>query len=378
MEEHSRRNDLKPPLVSDGYILGVALILVAFSLVMLYSTTAIVSQEHFGDALFYVKRQAAAGMVGLLVMWLASRLEVEKLRTISPYLFAVCLGLLILPLVPGLGDAAGGAKRWVKLGFIRFQPGEFVKVLFVVFMAGYFSRHEGKLKGFIAGVGKPLLLVGAIGCLLLRQPDFGSTVVIAAVTVAMAAVSGLRIRYLGFAALVMSFAMGLLVLFSPYRMSRIINFLNPLRDVSGKGYQLIQSLIAVASGQVTGVGLGESQQKLFFLPAAHTDFLFAVIAEELGFFGCVAVITLFLIILWRGISVASKFADDTFLFSLTVGLTLLIVLPALLNVGVVTGILPTKGMVLPLVGYGGSSLIACLGVVGLLLSMARVARRHSL
>ncbi len=375
MDELTRRKDLKPPLLIDAYLVAATLVLVASSLVMLYSTTGILSQERFGDPLFYVKRQTVAALVGLIGMWLCSRARSEHLQKLSPFLLVISLLLLVLPLLPGIGDAAGGARRWVHLGPVRFQPGEFVKLLFVVYMAGYFSRHERELKGFFAGVFKPLMMVGFVGVLFLLQPDFGSTVVLATVTLAMGAATGMRFRYLGMAAMFLALAMGGLVLVSPYRLARILSFLSPMNDVSGKGYQLIQSLIAVGSGQLTGVGLGESQQKLFFLPAAHTDFIFAVIAEELGFTGCVAVVGIFLLFLWRGLRIASRLAEDTFAFSLTVGLTMLIVLPALLNVGVVIGLLPTKGMVLPLLGYGGSSLIACLMVVGLLLSFARTLSR---
>ncbi len=370
-EVHHRNHDLKPPLISDGFIFNITVALVLFSLVMLYSTTAIISQEHFGDPLFYVKRQAVAALIGVLLLWALSRIDIDKLRLVSPYLLVVCIVLLILPLIPGLGDAAGGAKRWVRLGPIRFQPGEFVKVLFIIFMAGYYSRHEARLKEFISGVVKPIGMAALMGVLLLRQPDFGSTVVIVSITVVMAAVAGMQIRYLAIAGAVLGAAGVALVLISPYRMSRVVTFLTPWEDASGKGYQLVQSLIAVATGKLTGVGLGESQQKLFFLPAAHTDFLFAVIAEELGFIGCLVVLALFLGILWRGVKAAARVSENTYLFTLTIGLTLLIVLPALLNMGVVTGILPTKGMVLPLLGYGGSSLISSLAIVGLLLAAIR-------
>ena len=173
--------------------------------------------------------------------------------------------------------------------------------------------------------------------------------------------------------LVVAIVMGILVLISPYRMMRVVSFLSPFADASGKGYQLIQSLIAVGTGQLNGVGLGASQQKLFFLPAAHTDFIFAVISEELGFVGGLVTIFGFLVVMWRGFLIARAVRHDTFLFALAVGLTMMIVAPALLNVGVVIGLLPTKGMVLPLVGYGGSSLMACMGVVGLLLGIRKEA-----
>jgi cell division protein FtsW len=208
---------------------------------------------------------------------------------------------------------------------------------------------------------------------LLLQPDFGSSAVIIVVVLSMALASGVRLAHMGLCTVAVVVVLGLLVAISPYRMMRIVSFLSPFADASGKGYQLIQSLIAVGTGQVWGVGLGGSQQKLFFLPAAHTDFIFAVISEELGLVGGLVVIVAFLVILWRGLLLAKSVRGDTFLFALAVGLTMMIVAPALLNVGVVVGVLPTKGMVLPLVGYGGSSLMACMAVVGLLIGIKREA-----
>ncbi len=363
--------EYRPPLLVDGYLVATALLLSAFSLVMLYSTTGIFSSDRFGDPLFFVKKQGAALFVGVVAMYFASKVPVRIYERVSPVLFPIALFLLILPLIPGIGDAAGGARRWVALGPIRFQPGEPVKLLFIIFMAGYLARQQQLLAEFVSGVFKPLFLVGSVGVLYLAQPDFGSMAVLTTVTIAMTAAAGMRLRYLGFAILFIALAFSLLVFISPYRLSRVLSFMTPWSDASGRGYQLIQSLIAIGTGQVYGVGLGESQQKLFFLPAAHTDFIFAVIAEELGFVGCVAVVFLFLVILWRGVKVARKVASDTFRFSLAVGLTLLIIVPAFLNMGVVTGLLPTKGLVLPLIGYGGSSLITSLSGLGVLLSIAR-------
>ncbi len=338
---------------------------------MVYSTTGIISQEHFGDPFYYLKRQIVAATIGIVLMFLASRVSAEKLREISAVFLPITLVLLALTLVPGLGDRAGGAQRWVGVGPIRFQPGEFAKLTFVIFMAGYLARHEGKLQTFSHGIVKPALIVAATGALFLIQPDFGSTVIIAMVTLCMGAVTGVRLIYLLMGAGIGALSLASLVVLSPYRLKRIVSFLSPWSDASGKGYQLIQSLIAIGSGQLTGVGLGESKQKLFFLPAAHTDFIFSMVSEELGFIGGAVLLMLFLVFLWRGVRLASRMADDAFCFSLSVGLTMLIVIPALLNIGVVSGVLPTKGMVLPLVGYGGSSLIASLIGVGLLLALAR-------
>jgi cell division protein FtsW len=243
--------------------------------------------------------------------------------------------------------------------------------MFVIFLAGYFARNEGSIGDVINGVLKPFLLLGCIAVPLLMQPDFGSTAVMAVVTFGIAVSLGVKLRWILVGLIAAGGLAAILVAVSPYRMMRIVSFLSPTADSSGKGYQLIQSLIAVGTGELTGVGLGGSQQKLFFLPAAHTDFIFAVIAEELGFVGCLGVIVAFLVFLWRGLLLASRLADDTFACGLAVGLTLLIVAPAFLNMGVVLGLLPTKGMVLPLVGYGGSSLISSLFGVGLLLALSR-------
>jgi cell division protein FtsW len=229
----------------------------------------------------------------------------------------------------------------------------------------------------VHGIVKPFALVSSVAALLLLQPDFGSSAVIVLVVLGMALASGVRLWHMVLCTIAAALCLGTLVLISPYRMMRVVSFLSPFADASGKGYQLIQSLIAVGTGQLSGVGLGSSQQKLFFLPAAHTDFIFAVIAEELGFIGGVVVIAAFLVILWRGLALARSVGHDTFLFAAAVGLTLLIVVPALLNVGVVVGLLPTKGMVLPLVGYGGSSLMTCMAVVGLLLGIRREAREDA-
>lgn len=366
-----RLRGLRAPSALDYVLLSTVLLLVGFGLVMVYSTTGIVSQEKMGEALFYAKRQTISAILGVCLMFICMRVPFSLLRQVSPYLFGLSLFLLALPLIPGIADRAGGASRWVKFGPIRFQPAEFVKVCMVVFMAGFFARHESRIESFFHGIIKPFGLVGLAASLLLMQPDFGSSAVIIVVVLAMALASGVRLLHMALCTVAVVVVLGVLVAISPYRMMRIVSFLSPFADASGKGYQLIQSLIAVGTGQVWGVGLGGSQQKLFFLPAAHTDFIFAVISEELGFVGGVVVLFGFLVVMWRGLLLAKSVRNDTFLFALAVGLTMMIVAPALLNVGVVIGLLPTKGMVLPLVGYGGSSLMACMAVVGLLLGIKR-------
>lgn len=349
----------------------VALLLVLLSCLMVFSSTGTTAQEKLGDSYFYLRKQITAAAVGLVAMTLCSYIPVRAIKKISPFCFPLCILLLVGLFIPGLGKVAGGAQRWLQFGFFRFQPGEIVKLSFIIFMAGFFARHVDQLTRFSVGILRPAILLGAVGGLFLVQPDFGSFMVVSIVSLLMGAVVGIRMRHLLFCGVAGAGLVAVLVIFSPYRMARVVAFLDPFADPSGKGYQLIQSLIAVGTGRFTGVGIGASQQKLFFLPAAHTDFIFAVIAEEMGFVGCVAVLMIFLSFLWLGLSVAKKAAHDTFALALAVGLTLLIVMPALLNMGVVTGLLPTKGMVLPLVGFGGSSLIVSLSGVGLLRGIAR-------
>ena len=363
--------NLKPPILVDLTLLIVTVLLVSGSIVMVYSTTGVVSHEKYADSLYYVKRQGAAAIIGFILLCIVSRIRPIALKKISPLFYPAALGLLLLTLIPGLGTTAGGAQRWIDMGIARFQPAELVKVFFVLFLAGYFARHEKDTGKFSHGMLMPFVFLAPLAALLLKQPDFGSSVILAMVALAMATAAGVRLRHLILSFAVCGAAVIGLVATSPYRMNRILSFLSPMHDVQGRGYQLMQSLIAVGSGNLSGVGLGGSQQKLFFLPAAHTDFIYAVIAEELGFLGAAFIIVCFLTFLARGLVLAGRMAEDTFSFCLAVGMTLLIVGPALLNIGVVIGILPTKGLVLPLVGYGGSSLVASLVVVGLLLAVVR-------
>lgn len=365
------------PFVVDKLILFLTLGMLCFSLLIVYSTSAMMSEEKYGNSLLFVEKQALACVIGLFCMVVLSYVELDRLRKLSLYCLPIAVLLAASVFLPGLGFSSGGARRWLNLGFLKVQPVEFSKLLFVVFLAGYLGRHEGELSKFGIGILKPFVFLGVLAALILKQPDFGSTVIIVTVSLSVIFAAGSRIRHLSLIGLLVGLMGAGLVWFSPYRARRVVSFLNPWDDVKGAGYQLIQSLIAVGSGQVNGMGLGSSQQKLMFLPAAHTDFIFAVVAEELGFVGAVLLISCFLVLLWRGIVLAGRYADDTFAFALALGLTMLIVVPAFLNVGVVIGLLPTKGLVLPLIGYGGSSLIASLSAVGILLALSRgYQKRH--
>ncbi len=355
-------------------ILLLTLIMVSFSLIMIYSTTGVGTLGSGGDPHYYLKRQAVAVGIGLVAMMGVSFLSVDFLKRISPFCYLAALGALGVTLIPGISNTAGGATRWVYFGPVRFQPGELVKVLMVVFWAGFYDRHQDSLHTFKQGVVVPVVLTIPLALLFLLQPDFGSVVVLVSITMLMGLVSGVRLGYFVGSAVMAALVALPLVLTSPYRMKRLLAFLSPLSDPSGKGYLLVQSLIALGSGKVTGLGMGRSQQKLHYLPAAHTDFIFAVIGEELGFVGCVMLIGMFLVLMWRSLRIGMRFSNDVFCAALAIGLGMLIVLPALLNMGVVTGLLPTKGMVLPLIGYGGSSMVVSLTTIGMLLGLFRVSQ----
>jgi cell division protein FtsW len=352
-------------------ILLLTIMLVFFSLVMIYSTTGVKTLGSGGDPFYYLKQQSVSVLTGLLLMVILAFMPVSVLKRFSPYAYPLGILILFLTIIPGIGSKAGGATRWLTIGSFRCQPGELTKVLTIIFFAGFFDRHAHRLERFRQGVVVPILLLIPIAFLYLLQPDFGSTVVVVTVILLMGIVAGIKISHFLICGLTAASVALPLILISPYRLKRIIAFLSPLSDPAGKGYQLVQSLIALGSGQTTGIGIGRSQQKLHYLPAAHTDFIFSVIGEELGFIGCLSVIAIFSLILWRCLRIAMMSSDDIFLSTLAAGLGLLIVLPALLNIGVVTGLLPTKGMVLPLVGYGGSSMLVSLGAIGLVLAIFR-------
>lgn len=355
----------------DYWIVFAALALLSLSVLMVYSTTAITSYDLYGSSGAIIEKHLFFIGLGFAGLYFALRCEPELLYRAAPYLLLSVLFALALVLIPGLGVRAGGAARWLAIGPLRIQPGEAAKLAVMLYIATYIGRHHERMFQFVPGVVVPGAVVGAFALLLLKEPDFGSTAVIAAVVFFQLATASRLRDLLGCGIAGMGLA-ALLIATSPYRMKRFETFLDPFEQSSTSGYQLIQSLIAVGSGGISGTGLGEGHQKLHYLPAAHTDFIFAVIAEELGLVGALVVISLFLLIAYRGFVIARRLSGDAFLCALAVGSTTLIVLPAMLNIAVVCGLLPTKGMVLPLVAYGGTAMIIYLFIVGLLLRLSRI------
>lgn len=291
----------------------------------------------------------------------------------GPILLLFSTVLLILVLVPGLGRHVNGSARWLSIGPMGFQVSELVKLFIFVYLAGYLSRHQREVQEQLSGFAKPLLLLGFIGVLLLLEPDFGATVVIFTTSLAMMFLAGARFRYFAVIVCLAMVLFAALAITSPYRMQRLTAFLDPWQHEYGSGYQLTQSLIAFGRGGVSGVGLGNSVQKLFYLPEAHTDFLFAVIAEELGLVGILLVIGLFVIVVWRGLAIAKRAFDLGQRFSayLANGLAIWLAIQSMINIGVNAGLLPTKGLTLPLMSYGGSSMLVMCFVIALLLRIDR-------
>ncbi len=357
-------------VAADHSLLAVTMILALVGLVMVFSASAIVAGNRFQDPGFFLKRQLAWLVFGFILMHLTSRIDYTIWKKLSIPLLLCILLLLVMVLVPSLGVAAKGARRWLRLGPLSIQPAEIVKLVAVIYMAAYLTKKGDKITLFRAGLLPALIVIGLLSGLVLLEPDLGTVVVLGLVTVGMCFLAGARVSHLltlGLCAIPAALA---LVLGSGYRRQRLMTFLAPWKDASDAGFQITQSFLAFGSGGPFGVGLGEGKQKLFFLPEAHTDFVLALIGEELGLIGTATVTLLFAFFVWRGFQIAAR-ARMPFGRYLGMGITLLIGGQALVNAAVVTGLLPTKGLTLPFVSYGGSSLVVSLIGAGILLSISR-------
>ena len=360
----------------DTVLLMVVGLLLCFSLVMVFSATVMVDQET-GGGLNKITKHTAHVFVGILGALLISMTPTTWWQNSATWLLVVGLLLLVLVLIPGIGLEINGSRRWFGIGPVRIQPSEIMKFIMIVYMADYLTRRRGQLKNFRLGVLNIAAVVGAAGILLLLEPDLGTTVVIALTVFMMMFVSGVRWDHMLLCVLSAAAAFVALVVASPYRMQRVLSFQDPWADPYGSGFQLSQALIAFGRGEWFGTGLGQSIQKLFYLPHASNDFLAAVVAEELGFAGILALILLYAVLLWRGFSIAARAerAGREFQARLAHGGTILLSIQALINLGVNTGALPTKGLTLPLMSYGGSSMLISLALIGLLFAVDREIRQ---
>ena len=357
----------------DHTLLIVTIILALVGLVMVFSASAVVAGNRFQDSGFFLKRQLAWLTFGFLLLHLASHVDYIWWKRLSIPLLGLTLVLLVMVLIPSIGVAAKGARRWLKLGPISVQPAEMVKLVVVIYLAAYLTKKEDRLTIFSSGLLPAVTVVGVLCGLALLEPDLGTAVVIGLVTVGLLFLGGARVFHLAALGLCTAPVVLALILGSSYRRQRLMTFLAPWKDEADAGFQITQSFLAFGSGGPFGVGLGEGKQKLFFLPEAHTDFVLALVGEELGLVGTGVIILLFALFVIRGFQIAAR-ARMPFGRYLGMGITLLIGIQALVNACVVTGLLPTKGLTLPFVSYGGSSLVISLLGVGILLNISRDRR----
>ncbi|MCM8796964.1 MAG: putative lipid II flippase FtsW [Candidatus Omnitrophica bacterium] len=337
---------------------------------MIYSASGIYAWERYKDSFFFLKRHLSFLLIGTILTFGVMCVDYRKLKDYAKPMLLLSLILLVLVLVPGIGREVAGARRWFRFKNISFQPSEFAIIALLIYVSDFISRRSSAIKEFWRGFCPPVSLLGITVALILAQPDLGTSVSLACVVFLMLFVARVRITYLVSVILASVPLLLLLILIAPYRRARILAFLNPWLDPQGSGFQIIQSQIALGSGGVFGLGLGHSRQKLFYLPAAHTDFIFSIIGEELGLLGTLGAIVLFIIFIQQGLKVV-KHAPDKFGYFLALGLVLMISLKAIINIGISCGILPTKGLPLPFVSYGGSSFIFDMISVGILINIAR-------
>ena len=347
-------------------------ILLMIGIVMIYSSSAVYAYGKYSDSMFFVKKHLVFLLAGLIAAVFCMSLPVKMLSDHSRSIMLVSLLLLVAVLVPGIGREAGGARRWIKLLGMSFQPSELVKLGLIIYLADLTSRKKYLMSDIRYGFLPPLFVIGITSGLILMEPDMGTSVSILVIGFVMLFASGTRIKHLASVALGVIPFLALAVWWKPYRVKRIMVFLNPWSDTRGAGFQLIQSFIALGSGGLIGVGLGASKQKLFYLPESHTDFIFSIIGEELGFLGTASVLILFAVLIWFSLRISFKI-KDVFASRVVLGISVMIAFEAIVNIGVSTGVLPTKGLPLPFISYGGSSLLVHLAAIGLVLNLSREA-----
>ena len=360
---------MKTELQIDSVLLIIAVALLMGGFVILASASISISNNAANNPFFYIQRQLVAAAIGAVAGFICLFIPMRLWRSLGPLILFVGFMLLIVVLIPGIGHEVKGSTRWVRLGVMNLQVSEPARLCFILYLAGYLVRRNKSLREEFTGFLRPMIVLSLACALLLMEPDFGATVVLLATAMVMMFVAGARIRdFLVFSVIAVLTLVALAVV-SPYRMQRITGFLDPWADPFNSGFQLTQSLIAIGRGEWFGVGLGDSVQKLFYLPEAHTDFVFAVYAEEFGLLGSFVLIALFLVLLWRVFKLAMRAANAERLFEayIAIGLGTWLGIQAFINIGVNMGMLPTKGLTLPLISYGRSSLIITMICIALLL-----------
>jgi len=354
----------------DVVIFLITFALLSLGVVMVFSASSVSAYEIFRDTYYFLKRQLAWAAVGLAAMCVAMEIDYRVWKKFTWPALLVSLLFLVVVLIPGVGVMIRGSRRWLGVGSLTFQPSELAKVVMVFFMASFLSERSGRIHRFVTGLLPPLVVLGIVFGLIMLEPDLGTGGTIVGITVLMLFAAGASISHLAALGAMGVPALVAVAMAAPYRVQRFLAFLHPWEDPLGSGFHIIQSLLAIGSGGIFGVGLGRSRQKFLYLPMQHTDFIFAIIGEELGFVGATAVVLSYFLFAWRGLRVAIG-APDSFGSLLAVGITTMIVFQAAVNIGVVTGTFPITGITLPLISSGGSSLVTTLASIGVLLNISK-------
>ena len=375
MKDPAKHNmKVAPALTYDVKLLFPVLFLVGIGIVMIYSASSTLALKKFGNEYYFLKKQAVFAMIGILVLVFYKHIPYRLFQPLSYPIIFFAVALLGATLFSGLGYAVGGARRWLRVAGFSIQPSEVARFAIVIFMAYSLNKKREKIKDFYIGFLPHMLVLGVFTALLFLQPDFGSIVIFAALSWIMLFVGGVRILHLLSAFMVLLPVLYFFLISAEYRMKRMLSFLNPWQYPTEEGYQVTHSLMAFGTGGLWGTGIGKGYQKLFYLPEPHTDFIFSVIGEELGLAGVVLILGLYMLIIWRGIYIA-RTARDFFGSLIALGLTASIGLQVCINMGVSLGLLPTKGLTLPFLSYGGTSLLINMASVGILMNIGTAKTR---
>jgi cell division protein FtsW len=355
----------------DHILIYTVLALLVIGWIMVYSSSAVMAEIQYNDSFKFLKKQILFSLIGLIGMVGAMKVDYRRLNAWTYPILIVSVLLLIVVLIPklGLSIRVGVARRWLTTPWFTFQPSELAKLALVIFVAYSLAKKGDKIKEFFLGFLPVIAISGIMILLVILEPDMGTAILMGLLTVVLLFVGGTRFSYLLTIPLIAAPGIYFFITHFQYGYRRLITFLNPWQDMHGMGFQIIQSFVALGSGGLWGVGLGDGKQKLFFLPAAHTDFILAILGEETGFIGIMVAILLFTLLIWRGVKIAFR-TEDTFGAHLAMGITSLIALQAIINMGVVLGLLPTKGLTLPFISYGGTSVVMNLVGVGILLNIS--------
>jgi cell division protein FtsW len=372
-DKQKPRTFFRQSMQYDITLLFPVLFLVGVGIVMVYSASSALALKKFGTSYYFLKKQSIFALLGIVVLVLSCHIPYRTYRSLAYPLLILAMVFLTSILISGFGYSAGGAKRWLRIAGLTFQPSEFARFALVIYLAYSMNRKMDRIKEFSVGFLPHVLILGLFTVLIMLQPDFGSVVIFGAITWIMLFVGGVRVTYLLGSMVLVIPAVYYMMAGADYRIQRIMSFMNPWQYSGDKGYQVVHSLLAFGTGGIWGAGIGKGYQKLFYLPEPHTDFIFSVIGEELGLIGVLIILGLYTVILWRGISIARN-SQDAFGSYVAIGLTTAMGLQISVNMGVALGLLPTKGLTLPFLSYGGTSLLMNMASIGVLMNISGVKK----